>query len=111
MTGDISTISRNDLKAKLDRGDDFRLVMTLHEFAFQAAHIPGSEHFPTVKESFAALARDDEIVVYCSDAACVASQMAYHALVESGYHNVRRYAGGLSDWDKAGYRLEGTRGL
>ncbi len=111
MTGDIRTIARDALKAKLDRGDHFRLVLTLHEFAFQAAHIPGSEHFPTVEESFAALDRDDEIVVYCSDEACVASQMAYHALVERGYNNVRRYAGGLSDWDRAGYHLEGTRGL
>ena len=104
---DIETIDREELKAKLDRGDDFKLVMTLHEFAFKAAHIPGSLHFPTVKEAFEGLDRSDEIVVYCSDAACVASQFAYRALKDRGYDNVRRYSGGLSDWQSAGYALEG----
>ena len=50
---DIETISRDELKAKLDRGDDFKLVMTLHEWAFKAAHIPGSLHFPTVEAALA----------------------------------------------------------
>ena len=38
----IDTISRDELKAKLDRGDDFKLVFTLGDWAFQAKHIPGS---------------------------------------------------------------------
>ena len=109
MSDDIRTISRQELKAKLDGGDDFRLVMTLHEFAFRAARIPGSEHYPTVAEAFAALDPDDEIVVHCSDEACVASRLAYKSLVEHGYRNVRRYAGGLSDWDAAGLPLEGDQ--
>ncbi len=109
MSEEIRTISRDDLKAKLDRGDDFRLVMTLHEFAFRATHIPGSEHFPTITGAYTALDPNDEIVVYCSDEACVASQMAYRALIEHGYTNVRRYAGGLSDWHDAGLPLEGER--
>ena len=51
--------------------------------------------------------KDDEIVVYCSDEACVASRAAYQLLVNRGYKNVRRYAGGLSAWEDAGYPLEG----
>lgn len=85
--------------------------MTLHEFAFRAARIPGSEHYPTVDGAFAALDPGDEIVVYCSDEACVASQIAYRSLIEHGYTNVRRYAGGLSDWDAAGYSLEGDQAM
>jgi rhodanese-related sulfurtransferase len=46
-------------------------------------------------------------VIYCSDEACVASQAAYRLLVDRGFENVRRYAGGLSDWEDAGYPLEG----
>ena len=106
---DIETIDRDELKAKLDAGDDFRLVMTLHAWAFRAQHIPGSEHFNTPEETLEGLDPDDEIVVYCSDPACVASQFAYKALVEAGYTNVRRYAGGLSDWAAAGYPLEGEQ--
>ena len=104
---EIRTVDREDLKAKLDRGDDFRLVMALNDFAFRAKRIPSSVYYPTVEAAFADLAVDDEIIVYCSDPACVASQFAYRGLVANGYRNVRRYAGGLSGWEDAGYPLEG----
>jgi rhodanese-related sulfurtransferase len=104
---DIRTIGREELREKLERGDDFRLVMTLSDWAFRAQHIPGSIHFPSVEAALEALDEDDEIVVYCSDRACVASQFAYRGLVERGYRNVRRYEGGLSDWLAAGLPLEG----
>lgn len=52
------------------------------------------------------LESDDEIVVYCSDPACVAGQSAYRGLVSAGT-NVGRYAGGLSDWQAVGLPLEG----
>lgn len=110
MDYEIKTIEREELKAKLDRGDDFKLVMAMHEWGFNAAHIPGSLHFNTVADAEKHLHRDDEIVVYCSDPACVASQFAYRWLVDAGYANVRRYAGGVSDWAAAGYELESNAG-
>lgn len=105
---DIKTIERDELKAKLDRGDDFKLVMTLNEWAYRAEHIPGSLHFPSIEAALGSLATDDEIVVYCSDPACAASKYAYFGLVEHGYINVRRYEGGLSEWAEAGYPLVGS---
>jgi rhodanese-related sulfurtransferase len=107
---DIKTIGRDELKDKLDGPDDFKLVMAMHEWGFRAAHIPGSLHYNTVDEANDALSLDDEIVVYCTDPACVASQFAYRWLVEAGYTNVRRYEGGLSDWAAAGYELDGESG-
>ena len=103
---EIKTIEREELKAKLDRGDNFKLVMAMHEWGFRIAHIPGSMHFNTVEEAREGLDLDDEIVVYCTDPACVASQFAYRWLIESGYTNVRRYEGGVSDWAAAEYELE-----
>ena len=35
-------ITREELKEKLDREDDFKLVMALGDWHFRAAHIPGS---------------------------------------------------------------------
>ena len=105
---DTAKIGRDDLKAKIDRGDDFKLVMALGEWAFTATHIPGSINITSPRLAAEALDPDDDVVVYCSDEACVASQIAYRALVEAGYKHVRRYAGGLSDWAAAGYTLEGT---
>ena len=107
MDYNIKTINREDLKAKLDRGDDFKLIMAMHEWGFRASHIPGSLHYKTVDEAKQNLDLNDEIVVYCTDPVCVASQFAYRWLIEAGYTNVRRYDGGLSDWASAGYELEG----
>jgi rhodanese-related sulfurtransferase len=106
MDYDIRTIERAEVKAKLDHGDDFKLIMAMHEWGFRAAHIPGSLHYNTVEDARDELDLDDEIVVYCTDPACVASQFAYQWLVEAGYTNVRRYEGGLSDWAAAGYPLD-----
>jgi rhodanese-related sulfurtransferase len=103
----MRTIDRDELRAKLERGDDFKLLNALGEWAFRAKHIPGSIHFATPEEAMRALRKDDEIVVYCSDVNCPASVAAYYTLENNGYTNVRRYSGGLSDWEQAGYPLEG----
>jgi len=103
----IRTISRDELWAKLDRGEDFRLIMTLNRWAFDAKHIPGSMHFDSPEELDATVKPDDEVVVYCSHVDCLASVAVYRALVGRGYRHVRRYAGGLLDWEEAGLALEG----
>ena len=104
----MNLISRDELRDKLDRGDDFKLAMVLGDWAFQAKHIPGSLNITTPEAPLAAFALDDEIVVYCSDLNCVASKVAYQRLTNAGYTNVHRYAGGLIDWEEAGLTLEGS---
>jgi rhodanese-related sulfurtransferase len=104
---DVRTISREQLADKLARKDPFKLVMALNPWAFRAKRIPGSLHFSSPEAMFAALAKDDDIVVYCSNVDCHASLAMYQALADHGYSNVRRYAGGLFDWETAGLPLEG----
>ena len=103
----MKTISCEEVKEKLDRGDDFKLVMTLEVWAFKAKHIPGSINISSQKEAQELLKPEDEIVVYCSNVACVSSQNAYHLLVKQGYTHVLRYEGGLEAWEEAGFPLEG----
>ena len=103
----IRTISREELRSKLDRGDDFTLIMALNRWAFDAKHIPRSLHFDTPDELYAAVHPNDEVVVYCSNADCLSSVALYRDLVRRGYRNVRRYSGGLLDWEDAGLPLEG----
>jgi rhodanese-related sulfurtransferase len=111
----IRTISRDELRAKLraklDRGDDFKLIMALNRWAYEAKHIPGSLHFDTPEALFAAVRPEDEVVVYCSHVDCLSSVALYRDLVRRGYRNVRRYSGGLLDWEDAGLPLEGTFAL
>jgi rhodanese-related sulfurtransferase len=103
----IRTISREELKEKLDRGDPFKLIMALNRWAFDAKHIPGSLHFDAPDALYAAVRPDDEIVVYCSNVDCLSSVALYRDLVRRGYRNVRRYSGGLLEWEDAGLPLEG----
>ena len=103
----MNLITRDELKEKLDRGDDFKLVCALSEWAYRAKHIPGSLHIDNPSKAIDLLDKSDEIVVYCSDVHCPASKYAYHILTSNGYEDVRRYEGGIIDWEDAGYPVEG----
>ncbi len=100
-------IDTQELKAKLDRGDGFKVVMTLGEWEYRTTHIPGSMRISTVQEALEALDPEDEIVLYDSGPSCPASRLAFRVLKDHGYERVRRYAGGLEAWATAGYPLEG----
>lgn len=101
-------ITRDELKQKLDRGDRFKLIMVLGDWQYRAKHIPGSMNIPSPDDpKVATLQKDDEIVVYCSNEACAASRYAHDLMIERGFANVRRYAGGIEDWESAGLPLAG----
>jgi hypothetical protein len=79
----IRTIGRDELKSKLDRGDRFKLIMALNRWAFEAKHIPGSQHFDTPDELYANVRPEDEVVVYCSNVDCLSSVALYRELVRA----------------------------
>ena len=66
----IKTISREELKQKMDKGDNFTLVETLSETTFHHAHLPGALNLPPdrVGELAPELLpdRNADIVVYCA---------------------------------------------
>jgi rhodanese-related sulfurtransferase len=104
----MNLISREELKQKLDRGDKFKLVNALGEWAFNAKHIPGSINISKIEDAKKRLNPSDEIIIYCSNPSCIVSISGYQLLTNMGYKNVRRYAGGIEDWQNAGYPLEGN---
>jgi rhodanese-related sulfurtransferase len=104
---DMDLIDTKELKAKLERGDGFKVVMTLGEWEYRTTHIPGSMRISTAQEALATLDPKDEIVLYDSGPSCPASRLAFKFLKAHGYDRVRRYAGGLEEWASAGYPLEG----
>ena len=105
---EIKTISINELKAKLDREENFKLVMTFHEWAFKAKHIPGSINIFSVESAIGKIDPSDEIVVYCVTETCAASLTAYKILESQGFTNIKRFVGGLEAWEAAGYEFEGS---
>ena len=64
------TISRDELKEKIDRADDFLLVETLPATAYHHHHLPGAINLPpdNVRTLAPQLLPDKgaEIVVYCA---------------------------------------------
>ena len=104
----MKLITREELKQKLDNKEKFKLVNALGEWAFNAKHIPGSINISRVDDAKKLLNPDDEIVIYCSNESCIASIIGYQLLNYNGFKNIRRYAGGIEDWEKAGYHLEGN---
>jgi len=104
----MKLIMADELKAKIDRGDDFKLVMALGDWAFALKHIPGSLNIHSEDKARELLGAGDEIVVYCSNPSCIASVSAYKQLKALGYEKVSRFAGGLQEWEERGWPLEGS---
>lgn len=64
----MKTISREELKAKMDRGDDFILLEALGEASYRRAHLPGAIRLRDtgqVPDLFPD--KSTEIIAYCSD--------------------------------------------
>ena len=65
---DLKTITRQELREKLDRGDDLVLLEALGEASYQRAHLPGAIRFKDTSLAPELLPdRSVEIVAYCSN--------------------------------------------
>ena len=101
-------ITREELKERIDRQDDFLLVNVLAPNYFQQVHIPNSINVAVDDLDERALElweNDDDIVVYCSSFTCDASPRAARILEELGFTNVSDFEGGLTDWEEADFPL------
>jgi len=99
---DVAPISLGELYDKLGRRDIFLLVMAMDEPRFEKAHIEGSISWDSLEANVDQIDVDCEIVVYCTGPDCVASKLRAARLVSLGFTNVRRFAGGLTEWTAAG---------
>jgi rhodanese-related sulfurtransferase len=104
-TGLMNTITREELKQKLERGEEFTLINCLDEWMFREKRIPGSIRFE--RAFLKTLEPKAEIIVYCSNPGCTASVLVYQQFVEHGFQNVLHYPGGIADWEDGGYPFEG----
>ena len=108
---ELPHISRDELRAKIESGEDFVLVDALAPMSYARSHLPGAINLPLEWVDERAPRRvpdlDTEIVVYCIDVACTSSVFVGERLRHLGYTNVRHYADGKTDWMEAGLPLEG----
>lgn len=107
----LPQISRDELRRKIESGDDFVLIDALAPMSYARSHLPGAINLPLEWVDDRGPRRipdvDTEVVVYCVDAACDSSVLVAERLAKLGYRNVQHYVGGKSDWVQAGLPLEG----
>lgn len=110
----MDKLSAKEVKGILDRDDEVQVINVLPEDRFREKRIPGSVNVPLEDSSFLQRVehlvgdRDAKVVVYCADAGCKASPKAAEKLEESGFRNVQDFEGGVEEWERAGFPLEGT---
>jgi DNA-binding MarR family transcriptional regulator/rhodanese-related sulfurtransferase len=103
----VKTISREDLKEMIDRGDEFVLLEVLSEASYGRAHLPGAIRFQNM-DSIPDLLPDKntKVVAYCSNFNWHSSTRVVRELTAMGYENAFEYEGGKQDWMDADYPTE-----
>jgi len=106
----LAEIDRDELRARMEHGDELVLVDALGPISYGTAHLPGAINIPPDRVDAVAARRipnaDTFVVVYCAGPDCVSSVEVAKRLLELGYRNVLHYAGGKRDWRDAGLPLE-----
>ena len=103
-------ISPQELKTKVDAGEQFLLINALSPIEFKEMAIKGSVNIPSsrVKAGNPLLPADKGglLVFYCKGPKCNKSRVAAAHAQKLGYTNIMVYNEGLPAWVKAGYPVE-----
>lgn len=104
------TITREELKQKMDKGEDFVLLDVRSLQDCKIEHIKGALCTPLEElESQIEkrhLDKKRETIVYCSSTQCNASPEAARKLEKFGFTKVEDYKAGIKEWEEAGYPVE-----
>ncbi|HDH28651.1 MAG TPA: rhodanese-like domain-containing protein [Euryarchaeota archaeon] len=104
-------ISIDDLKKKMDSGEDIQIVdVRGRECCYDLGHIPGAVSIPLNEFEERApreLDRERPVIVYCGSVSCTLSPRAAHLLSDNmGFADVSDYAGGIKEWQDTGSEVE-----
>jgi len=106
----MPTISRQELKRKMDAHENVILVEALPLHTYEQGHIPGAVNLPleNVRELAAHRIPDKnaEVIVYSESSGCGCAAQVAQELMKLGYARVSRYADGKADWVDAGGTLQ-----
>lgn len=104
----IREVTVDQVKARMDRGEDFLLVDTREDHEFESDHVKGAIHVGKgvierdIEERVPD--KDRDIVLYCGGG--FRSALAADALQKMGYTKVTSMDGGIRLWRERGYPLE-----
>jgi len=91
-------ITPEELKAKLERGDDFVMIDVREPHEYAICHLDGAKLMPwsTFVEQLNQLNSADELVLYCHVG--LRSRRALRFLQEAGFRKMKHLAGGIDAW-------------
>jgi len=107
------TITREQIKEKLDTQAPVTIIEALPQKYFDAEHLPGALNLP--HDEIEARAPDmlpDKnafIVVYCASTVCRNSKIATDTLERMGYTNAFEYVEGKQHWLEVNFPVESTK--
>jgi len=94
-----TNITPEEVKAKMDAGEEFTLLDVRGPARYNAGHIIGAISIPLreLEYRYNELNPQDEIIVYCQVG--VTSVTAAQLLLRYGFSDVKNMVGGLSTWE------------
>ena len=104
----ISECTIDDVLAKQQRGDKFRLVDVREDDEWRAGRARGAEHLGrgVIERDIVAKVpdKDEELILYCGGG--FRSALAAESLQKMGYRRVHSLAGGWREWTKRGLPVD-----
>lgn len=107
------SITREQIKEKIDGGEPITIIEALPKRYFDAEHLPGAMNIP--HDEIQARApdmlpdKDAYIVVYCASTDCRNSKIATDTLQKMGYTNTLEYIEGKQHWLQANFPVESEK--
>ncbi|HET6423979.1 MAG TPA: rhodanese-like domain-containing protein [Planctomycetaceae bacterium] len=105
VRGNIRECQVADVRARMERGEQFLLFDVREDHEWAAGHIPNAKHLGKgiIERDIEATIPDvnTEFVLYCGGG--YRSALAADALKKMGYTNVISMDGGFRGWKDAGY--------
>ncbi len=107
------TITREQIKEKLDIQAPITIIEALPQKYFDAEHLPRALNIPhdeiPARASDILPNKDAFIVVYCASTDCRNSKIATDTLQQMGYSNAFEYVEGKQHWLEANFPVESTK--
>lgn len=98
----------DDVKKRMDQGENFTLVDVREESEFAKDHLPGAIHLGkgVIERDIEKAVPDTStpLILYCGGG--FRSALAADNLQKMGYTNVISMDGGVREWREKGYRME-----
>jgi rhodanese-related sulfurtransferase len=104
----VREVSVDDVRARRERGDKFRLLDVREDDEWRAGRAAGAEHLGKgiIERDIVGSVpdKDEELILYCGGG--FRSALAADALQRMGYRRVLSLAGGWKAWNAAGMPVE-----